>query len=146
MTNYVTSTSLNNVLNGTTTFTSLNANSISENIQSLTAGSSVAFNYSTSAIGYVTAHSTNFTIAVSNIPTTATNRTYTVTLIIDSTTYKRYASAITINGTSHSLVYNGGSANINVASATKIVQAFNIVFTTSSTVPTVVLTSVVGLY
>jgi hypothetical protein len=73
-------------------------NRITEVISTVTGGATVTCDYNTAGIFSTTAHTANFTIALTNIPTTL-NRAVSVTLIIDSSTNKFYGNAITINGT-----------------------------------------------
>ncbi len=94
---------------------------------------------------------TNFQFAITNM--NAGSRTYTnyaISLIIDCTTYKAYADTCTINGTARTLIAGGGTGNISIANASiisnSILQSFNIIYTSSTTVPYKVFTNVIPYY
>ena len=55
------------------------------------------------------------------------------------------ANAININGTSQNPIYYGGSVEISIASATVVVQQISIVFTTSSSTPWQVMSSILNV-
>jgi len=106
---------------------------------------SAACSYSNGAVFYITGQTANFTLALTNL-SPAANKAYSVTLIISSSSSKFYANALTIGGTSTSFVYNGGSSNVSVSSATYIIQQFNIVYTSSTTAPAFVICSIGQAY
>lgn len=119
-----------------------NTNSLSRIVEQLTTTATNAFSY---AFDFSTANgilhlssppSTNFALAVTNIPTSI-NATYTLSIIINTTTNKTYINAITINGVSKTLLYNGGSANISISSSSLVVQTITIVMI-GSTVSSVI--------
>jgi hypothetical protein len=155
---YATLTSITNILNGTTSFTGftnsgtttlnglLNLLKLSETISSVTVSSGVATcNYNNSAVFYITGQTANFNLTITNL-TPSANRTYSITLIINSSTNKFYANALTLGATSTSFVYNGGSSSVSVSSATYIIQQFNLVYTSSTSAPAFVITSIGQAY
>jgi hypothetical protein len=101
--------------------------------------------YTNGAVFYITGQTANFTLALTNLNASA-NKSYSVTLLISSASSKFYAFALTIGGLSRDIVYNGGSDNINVSSATYIIQQFNIIYTASTTVPAFIITSIGQAY
>ena len=126
-------------------FTSLfTTNRITEVITPVNSGATIACNYTNGGIFSTTAHTANFTIALTNIPTTL-NRAVNITLLIDSSTNKFYGNAITINGTAITPIYNGGSASISVISANLIIQQITIIYLASVT-PFKVISSVNSIY
>jgi hypothetical protein len=123
----------------------MNILELSETINSVTVSSGIATcSYSNGAVFYITGQTANFTLALTNL-TASANKCYSVTLLINASN-KFYSTALTINSTSTSFVYNGGSANVSVTNATYIIQQFNIVYTSSTTAPAFVITSVGQAY
>jgi len=118
---------------------------LSETVSSVTvSGGSAACVYSNGAVYYITGQTANFTLALSSF-TSAANRAYSITLLINASS-KFYANALTINGTSTTFVYNGGSSNVSVTNATYIIQQFNLVYTSSTTAPAFVISSISQAY
>jgi len=77
----------------------------------------------------------NFSVVINNIPTTNLNAVYRFELFI---TGKFYCNALTVNSTVMTLTAVGGMANIASqvnASATGLIQTFNILFVNNATVP-----------
>jgi uncharacterized protein YuzE len=131
--------SANNIFSGTNNF-----NLINENINYVSGvTTSLSLDYtSCKGINLIATPTSNYSLAITNVPTGSTNATYTVTLI---TTAKYYVNSITINGTSRTLVAGGGLANVSInASATHVMQQLNICFLNSST--PVVTTNVISLW
>jgi len=155
---YGTLTALANILNGTTSHTGFtnsgttnltgltNILEVSETVASVAVSSNIATcSYSSGAVFYVTGQTANFTLALTNL-TPSANKTYSVTLLINASTNKFYANALTIGGTSTNFIYNGGSASVSVSSANTIIQQFNIVYTSSTSAPVFVISSISQAY
>jgi len=104
---------------------------ITEVIYPVISGTTIQCDYTNGGIFSTTAHTANFTIALTNIPTIS-NRAVNVTLLIDSSTNKFYGNAITINGSAVIPIYNGGSSSISVSSATLIIQQITILYLTAT--------------
>jgi trimeric autotransporter adhesin len=87
---------------------------------------------------------TNFQLILNNInPNNETYRSFTFSLIINTATYRAYATTFKIASTAYTLRANGGLANITInASSLSLIQTFTIVYTSSSSTPYQVLTSV----
>jgi hypothetical protein len=143
---YASSTSLANLINGTTTFSLANILKLSETVSSVAVSAGVATcNYNNAAVFYITGQTANFNLTISNL-TPVANKSYSVTLIISSTSSKFYANALTIGATATSFVYNGGSSGVSVSSATYIIQQFNIIYTSSTSAPAFVISSISQAY
>jgi hypothetical protein len=149
---YGTLTALANILNGTSSHTAFtctglaNILELSETVASVAVSSSVATcSYSSGAVFYITGQTANFTLALTNL-TPSANKTFSVTLLINASTNKFYANALTIAGTSTSFIYNGGSASVSVSSANTIIQQFNLVYTSSTSAPAFVISSISQAY
>ena len=112
------------------------------------ASNTLLINYSNGGVAYVSLSSaTNFQIQLTNInPASSVNTTCIVTLLINTSSYLAYGNTCTINGTARTIVFAGGSANISITSATLVQQTIAIVYAGSSTVPVVVMSSVVPFY
>jgi len=80
-----------------------------------------------------------------NVPAVGAS-TYTVTVIINTSTTKQYVNVMRINGVGYVIRFNGGAANINISSATYVVQTFTIVYLPGATVPSTILSSVSQWY
>lgn len=119
-------------------------NKITEVITAVTSGATVTCNYNLGGIFSTTAHTANFTIAITNVPTTL-YRAVNITLLIDSSANKFYGNAITINGTVVTPIYNGGSTSISVTNANLIIQQITIIYLASVT-PFKVISSVNSVY
>jgi len=137
--------SANNIFTGSTILR--NVLSFSENIGSATVTTgAVSVDFATAAVYFITNSSsaTSFTVNLTNVNAgSLTNKTFNVSLIINAATYKVYGNSLTVNGTSRTMIFNNGAANIPVlTSATHILQSITIIYTSSSTVPTVVITNV----
>jgi hypothetical protein len=131
--------SSNNSFSGTN-----NVNLINENINYVSGvTTSLSLDYTTcKGINLIATPTSNYSLAITNVPTGSTNAIYTVTLI---TTAKYYVNSITVNGTSRTLVAGAGLANVSInASATHVMQQLNICFLNSST--PVVTTNVISLW
>jgi hypothetical protein len=146
-----TKTTLSAIQSNNNTFTGSNilqnVLSISENIGSGTVSAgSVSLDYSTSAVFLITntSSATNFTVNLTNINgSSLLNKTFNITLLINASTYKMYCNVLNVNGTARTMIYNNGSANIPaLTSATHIIQNINIIYTSSSSIPTLVITNV----
>jgi len=119
-------------------------NRITEVITPVTGGASVTCNYNSSGIFSTNAHTANFTIAITNVPTTQ-NRTINITLLINSSTNKFYGNTITVNASATTPIINGGSSSISVSSATLIIQQITIIYLASQT-PAYVISSVNSVF
>jgi hypothetical protein len=99
------------------------------------------------SIFYMTPMSTsNLTVAITSVPTTSSYISYDFSIVINTATYKVYCTSLTVNGSGVTLIFNNGSSNTSVASATVVVQNFMIIFTSSSSTPFKCLTSVSQYY
>ena len=132
-------------VNGTGNFTgdvSLNSmvkiNRISEVITTNAGTTSpYTFNYNTGSVFYISSPpATNFTVNITNMPSDV-NRTFVVTLVINSATNKTYGNAFQIGGVAQTLIYNGGSANVTVSSASIIMQTFVVIGVASRVITTI---------
>ena len=75
----------------------------------------------------------NFSVVINNIPTTNSYAVYRFELFI---TGKFYCNALTVNSTVMTLTSVGGFSNISInASATGLIQTFNILFINNATIP-----------
>lgn len=119
-------------------------NRITEVITPVTGGATVTLNYTNGGIFSTTAHTANFTIAITSVPTTA-NRTINITLLINSSTNKFYGNTITVNGSTTSPIINGGNSSISISSATLIIQQITVLYIASTT-PTYVISSVNSVF
>jgi len=152
LSSYALSSALSSILNGTTAFTAFNCTGLanilklSETVSSVAVSSGVATcNYNNAAVFFITGQTANFNLTLTNL-TPVANISYSVTLIISSASSKFYANALTIGATSTSFVYNGGSSAVLVSSATYIIQQFNIVYTSSTSAPAFVISSISQAY
>lgn len=106
-------------------------------------GSTLTANFALGGVFSATPGSgTNMTFNMTNVPTMGRHRSYNFTVILSTATNKVYVNTLQINGTGVTLVYNGGVSSVSVSSATYVVQTFNVVYTTSATTPSYVMTSV----
>jgi len=122
---------------------------IMEKVTAVTVSSNIAtINYASGGVYYITpAAATNFQIVVTNVnPASSTTTTCIVTLLINTSTYLCYGNTCSINGTSLSIKFAGGSSNVSITSGTLVQQSLSIVYSGSSTVPVVVMSSVVPFY
>ena len=96
----------------------------------------LTINYSTNNNSPVLISPTaNFSVVINNIPTTNLNAVYRFELFI---TGKFYCNALTVNSTVMSLTAVGGFVNIASqvnASATGLIQTFNILFVNNASIP-----------
>lgn len=101
------------------------------NYGSVTNTNTITIDFTSCGVFYVNPGTStgNFTLVVSNVPTTLW-RSVNFSLVIDTSSKKYYVTALQVNGTTvtSSTVFNGGSANVAVSSATVIVQNFLIVY------------------
>jgi hypothetical protein len=82
-------------------------------------------------INYIATPSSNFSLALTNVPTGSTNACYQITLLM---AVKYYANSCTINGTSRTIIAGNGASNISInASATYVLQTIAVMFLNSST-------------
>ena len=146
-------TSLSAVQSNANTFTNSLVSQSTMNIMEKVSMSSVVsnnllINFSNGGVSYITlSAATNFQIQLTNInPASSVNTTCIVTLLINTSSYLAYGNTCTINGTSRSIVFAGGSANVSITSATLVQQTLAIVYAGSSTVPVVVMSSIVPFY
>jgi hypothetical protein len=117
-----------------------------ESIQTAsTSAAAVSLDYSLGALSIITLDAnSNFTLNVSNINSeSSTTVSNTLTLLIDCTTYLGYCNSINVNGFSGTLLFAGGSANIDITDATWVLQTISIIYNASGMVPSVILSSVV---
>jgi hypothetical protein len=117
-----------------------------ESIQTAsTSAAAVSLDYSLGALSIITLDAnSNFTLNVSNINSeSSTTVSNTLTLLIDCTTYLGYCNSINVNGSPGTLLFAGGSANIDITDATWVLQTISIIYNASGTVPSVILSSVV---
>jgi hypothetical protein len=132
--------SSNNTLSGTN-----NINMLNENINcvsGVTTSLSLDYTSGCKGINLIATPTSNYSLAVTNVPTGSTNATYSITLI---TTAKFYVNSITVNGTSRTIYASGGTSNISVnGSASYVMQQLNICFLNSST--PVVFSSVLSIW
>jgi len=142
-----------NTFSSANTFTgNLSANSlltVMEKVIAVSISSNIAtINYASGGVYYVSPSSaTNFQIALTNVnPTSSTTTSCIITLLINTSTYGCYGNTCTINGTSRTIVFAGGSANVSITSGTLVQQSLSIVYSGSSTVPVVVMSSIVPFY
>jgi hypothetical protein len=120
--------SSSNTLSGTNTVSMIN-----EQINNVTGvTTSLSLNYSSiKGINYINTPTSNFSLAITNVPTGSTTATYTVTLLMS---VKYYCNSITVNGTSRTIYAGNGTSNISInASASYVMQQLSIVFLNSST-------------
>ena len=110
----------------------------------VTSGAIRTCNYNNGGIFTTTAHTANFTIALTNIPTNS-NRAVNITLLIDTSTNKFYGNTITVNGSATSPIYNGGSSAISISSATLVIQQITIIYLVTTT-PSYVISSVNSVF
>ena len=92
-------------------------------VTSASPGGTVSLNYNSADIVYVTGMSTNFTLAISNMPTT-TARVITVTLILVQGGTAYIPSAITINGSGASITWPAGITPTGTANKVNIATFF----------------------
>jgi hypothetical protein len=121
--------SSNNTLTGTN-----NINMFNENINYVSGiTTSLSLNYTSGCkgINLIATPTSNYSLAITNVPTGSTNAIYSISLL---TTAKFYVNSITVNGTSRTIYAGGGASNISVnASSTHVLQQLNIAFLNSST-------------
>jgi uncharacterized protein YuzE len=119
---------------GNNTFSGTNSvNIINETVNSVSSiTTALSLDYTTcKGINYIQTPTSNFSLALTNIPTGSTNAVYTITLMM---AVKYYANSCTVNGTSRTMQFGGGSANVSVhASANYVLQQVNVMFLNSST-------------
>ena len=135
----------NNTISGINTFSNYNyVNEIAEQINSvsgITTALSLSYT-SCKGINYIQTPTSNFSLALTNIPTLNTNSTYTISLMILA---KFYCNSITVNGSSYTMIAGNGLTNISVNSgATYVIQQINVMFLNSST--PIVVTNIVSLF
>ena len=92
----------------------------------------VALNYNTCrGVNLLSTPTSNYSCAITNVPTSSTTATYNVTLVHSS---KFFCSSVTINGVSRTLLAAGGQANITIdPSASWVVVMLSICFLNSAT-------------
>jgi hypothetical protein len=120
--------SSSNSLTGTNT-----VNLINETVNSVSSiTTSLSLDYTTcKGINYIQTPTSNFSLAITNVPTGSTNAVYTITLMM---AVKYYANSCTVNGTSRTMQFGGGAANVSInASANYVMQQVNVMFLNSST-------------
>lgn len=117
-----------------------NLKSLSEymyNATSLISNSVLSTTWSSGSVLYATPQSSsNLTLAITGVPTTSTYATYSLTVILDVTTYKVFVSALTVNGSAVTVTFtDGSSSNVDVSTATVVIQTFLLIYTSSATTP-----------
>jgi hypothetical protein len=120
--------SSSNVLSGTNTVKLLN-----EQVNYVSGvTTALSLDYTTcKGINYITTPSSNFSLALTNVPTGSTNATYQITLMM---AVKYYVNSCTINGTSRTIIAGNGASNISInSSATYVLQTLAVMFLNSST-------------
>jgi hypothetical protein len=126
-------------LTGTKTFAMVNeqVNSVSSVTTAL------SLDYATcKGINYIQTPTSNFSMALTNVPTGSTNAIYTLTIMM---AVKYYCSSCTINGTSRTIQMAGGLSNASIsASANYVIQTISIMFLNSST--PIVVSNVASLF
>jgi adenosyl cobinamide kinase/adenosyl cobinamide phosphate guanylyltransferase len=131
--------SANNVFSGTN-----NINMLNENINYVSSvTTSLSLDYTIcKGINLIATPTSNYSLAITNVPTGSTNAVYTVTLL---STAKFYVNSITVNGTSRTIYASGGTSNISInGSASYVMQQLNISYLNSST--PVVFSSVISIW
>lgn len=109
-------------------------------------GTSITLDFNNKGVYYLTPFSaSSISCALTNVPTAVTNTTYNFSLIINTSTHKTYVGSLLVNGSPVTLVYNGGSANVSVSSATTVFQTLTLVFLNNPT-PSLCVTSVSDCY
>ena len=107
---------------------------------------SISLNYSNGCNFYLTPFSsTNFSAAITNIPTTTLTGSYTFNIIANTSTNKSYCSSLTVNGTSVTMQFNGGNSSVSISSASYTIQNFVLVYINSTT-PTFCITGVTSFH
>jgi exosome complex RNA-binding protein Rrp42 (RNase PH superfamily) len=120
--------SANNTFSGTNSL-----NLINETVNSVSSiTTALSLDYTTcKGINYIQTPTSNFSLAITNVPTGSTNAVYTITLMM---AVKYYANSCTVNGTSRTMQFGGGAANVSInASANYVMQQVNVMFLNSST-------------
>lgn len=146
MSNYA-SLSGNNTLTGNNTLSGSNTINVSELYEQVNSVSSIttslSLNYATcKGVNYIQTPTSNFSVALTNVPTSSTNASYSIVLMIPS---KFYANSCTINGTSRTIYFTGGSANVTVnSSAVYVLQQISVMYLNSST--PIVTSSVISMF
>jgi hypothetical protein len=98
--------------------------------------SPITLDYSTGSHFYLSAPpATNFTVALTNVPTVSTQNLI-ITMYINTATNDVFANALTINGSAATPVYNGGIPTIT--SSTVIVQRLMMINGSAQVLSTVV--------
>jgi hypothetical protein len=101
----------------------------------------VTANYANSGLMYYNpVDASALTLNITNI-TGELNKTFVYTVLWNSATHKNKFTAVQINSVSRTLMFEG-SNSVSLATATLIVQRFCVIFTSSATVPTAVITSI----
>jgi len=99
-------------------------------VTSASPGGTVSLNFNSADIVYVTGMSTNFTLALTNVPTTLA-RVITITAILVQGGTAYIPSAITINGTSYSITWPAGITPSGTANRVNIATFFIVNATTA---------------
>jgi hypothetical protein len=107
---------------------------------------SISVDYSVNGLIYVSSSpsgGTTFTANITNVNVQTTgNLSCVITLLIDNTQVKRYCDTITINGSSYSIIFSGGASSIDVSTSELTQQSIAVIYTSSSTIPTFVISSI----
>jgi len=101
--------------------------------------------YSVNGVIFVQASATvgTFLTTITNVNTqNVGNKSCIITLLIDASSANRYCDAVSVNGSILPVIFNGGIASVDVSSATLIQQTIAIIYTSSGTVPSFVMSSV----
>jgi hypothetical protein len=101
--------------------------------------------YNNSAVFVCSGQTANFRCDINNLVIT-TNKSYTITLLINTSTNKFYANTMRINGVSRTMLFMGGSSNIDLSSSNFCLQSITCIFTDSNSIPHVVISSVIPIY
>jgi hypothetical protein len=113
---------------------------------SISAGTLTCNYASANAIVYCSPSSTNFTFALTNVPTNNSLGTYTVSILANLTAGKGYCNVVSVNGTNYTPVSNGGFTNLSVnASATFYLQQISVLFFGGAN-PNLVTTNLISMW
>ena len=101
--------------------------------------------YSVNGVIYVQPIATagTFLTTITNVnPQQTGNKSCIITLLIDASGANRYCDAVSVNGSIIPVIFNGGIASVDVSGASLIHQTIAIIYTSSGTVPSFVMSSV----
>jgi len=142
---------------GNTNIARISEQIYSTSISSGGSGTGCTVTWANGNVIYVAAASTSpLNLTITGVPTSSTSATYFTqnftVIITTTTTLYQYITSVSVNGYYFSgslstLIFNGGYANVSVTSSAKlVVQTFNVIFASGTTVPTYVITNVSPFY